>query len=477
MSVQIYNTLTKKKDSLPEGNIKMYTCGVTVYDVCHIGHARSLYIFDVIVRYLKYRGYKVKFVRNITDIDDKIINKAKELNLSAKEVAEKHTKGYYEDLKSLGIGKADFEPKATENIPDMIKHIQGLIKKGYAYVLDGDVYFSVRKFKDYGKLSGQNLEQMMSGARIEKDERKQDPLDFALWKKSKEGEPSWKSPWGEGRPGWHIECSVMSLKYLKTQTLDIHAGGLDLVFPHHENEIAQAEALTGKPFAKHWIHHGLLTINGQKMAKSLGNFVTIQDALKDNLADVLKMFYLQSHYASPIDYSAKKIEEAKDQYVSFVRLNDKEALNKIGDLKISSQDKKEIDKYRFSFEEAMDNDFNTPEALKYLRQLKSYAFSYKANLAKFKYAIDVITDLLNIFALSPDKADLQDIKLATKNGLREAIGEAFEDTKSIQKDVDERIKLKKEKKYGEADKIREKLEKKGIILEDLKDGTTSWRWK
>ncbi len=244
MSIQIYNTLTKKKEELPKGNIKMYTCGVTVYDVCHIGHARSLYIFDVIRRYLEYRGRNVDFVRNITDIDDKIINKARELGKTAQQVAEEYIASYREDLKSLGMEKIEQEPRATDNIPEMIRHIQGLIEKGFAYEVDGDVYFSVRKFPGYGKLSGQSIEQMQEAVRIEKDPKKKDPLDFALWKKSKEDEPSWDSPWGKGRPGWHIECSVMSSKFLKTETLDIHGGGRDLIFPHHENEIAQSEALT-----------------------------------------------------------------------------------------------------------------------------------------------------------------------------------------------------------------------------------------
>ncbi|MDP3142388.1 MAG: cysteine--tRNA ligase, partial [Candidatus Omnitrophota bacterium] len=328
MSISIYNSLTRKKEpfeSIIPPQVNIYTCGVTVYDDCHIGHARSLYIFDVIRRYLKYRGFQVNFVRNITDIDDKIINRAKELKINWEDLVKKYIENYYRDLELLGIekgilGENGEEPRATRNIPDMVKHIQGLIDKGSAYVVDGDVYFSVRSFKDYGNLSGQSVDQMLEAVRVEKDPKKKDPLDFALWKKSAEDEPSWPSPWGKGRPGWHIECSVMSQKFLKTQTLDIHAGGRDLIFPHHENEIAQAEALTGKPFAKYWIHHGLLTINGQKMAKSAGNFVTIQDALKKYPADVLKIFYLQAHYASPIDFSWERMEEAKRAYGKFVIL-------------------------------------------------------------------------------------------------------------------------------------------------------------
>ncbi|MDD5661277.1 MAG: cysteine--tRNA ligase, partial [Candidatus Omnitrophica bacterium] len=277
MPIFIYNSLTReKKEFIPVSypKVNIYTCGVTVYDDSHIGHARSLYIFDVIRRYLKYRGFDVKFVRNITDVDDKIINRANELKLKWQELVNKYIDKYYEDLEALGIEKGDFEPRATANIADMVKYIQALVDKDYAYEAGGDIYFNVRKFPGYGKLSGQSIDQMETGVRIGPSELKRDPLDFALWKKSKEGEPSWDSPWGKGRPGWHIECSVMSQKFLKVDTLDIHAGGRDLIFPHHDNEIAQAEAMTGKPFAKYWVHHGLLTINGQKMSKSLGNFVT-----------------------------------------------------------------------------------------------------------------------------------------------------------------------------------------------------------
>ncbi len=281
--LKINNTLTRQKDEFkPQAypQVTMYTCGVTVYDDCHIGHARSLYIFDVMRRYLKYKGYDVKFVRNITDIDDKIINRANELKVNWQELVKKYIDRYYEDLNALGIEKADFEPRATENIPDMIKYIQKLIEKDFNYTSGGDVYFNVRKFNEYGKLSGQKIEEMEAGTRISPTELKKDHLDFALWKASKEGEPFWESPWGKGRPGWHIECSVMSQKFLKTDTLDIHAGGRDRIFPHHENEIAQSEAFTGKPSAKYWLHHGLLTINAPKMSKSLGNFVTIKDFME-----------------------------------------------------------------------------------------------------------------------------------------------------------------------------------------------------
>ena len=266
--IKIYNSLTRKKEefnSVDGKTVNMYTCGVTVYDDCHIGHARSLYSFDVIRKYLGHKGFKVNFIRNITDVDDKIINRAKELSIEPQELANKYIDSYYEDLDALGVSRADAEPKATENIAEMIKYIEGLIEKGYAYPAENGVYFSVRKFRSYGKLSNQSIDQILEGVRIESDENKKDPLDFALWKRSEKDELSWPSPWGEGRPGWHIECSVMSQKYLKVKTLDIHGGGRDLIFPHHENEVAQSEALSGETFANYWIHHGLLTINKQKI--------------------------------------------------------------------------------------------------------------------------------------------------------------------------------------------------------------------
>jgi cysteinyl-tRNA synthetase len=425
MSIFIYNSLTRKKEEftpLEPAQVNIYTCGVTVYDDCHIGHARSLYIFEVIRRYLKYRGFKVRFVRNITDIDDKIINRANELKTDWKILVKNYIDRYYEDLAALGIAKADSEPRATENIAEMIKHIQALIDKGFAYVTDTGVYFSVRKFNGYGKLSGQSIEQMLSGVRKEADETKADPLDFALWKKSKPQEPSWPAPWGEGRPGWHIECSVMSTKYLKTDTLDIHAGGRDLIFPHHENEIAQAEALTAKTFAKYWIHHGLLTIDGQKMAKSLGNFVTIKNFLeKYNDADILKLFFLSTHYSHPIDYNEEKIEEAKKQKKTFdeffEKINNWGLLEKKTKLEFSQSDKAKIETICNKFQNAMDDDFNTPQALSYLFELTDLGARFISTDKEeaFNFLSDKLREYLNIFAIkvkSKEKLDPELIKLA-----------------------------------------------------------------
>jgi len=412
--LKIYNTLTRTKEEFKPQNppeVKMYTCGVTVYDDCHIGHARSLYIFELIRRYLVYKSLRVRFIRNITDVDDKIINRAREWskrdNISLKtafdKVRDHYIKRYYQDLKALDLPKADNEPLATENIPDMIKFIEGLIDKGFAYQKKGNVYFRIRKFSDYGKLSGKKINDLFYGVRIEPDSLKEDPLDFALWKEKKEDEPFWSSPFGEGRPGWHIECSVMSQKHLKTDTLDIHGGGKDLVFPHHENEIAQSESLTGKKFVHYWIHHGLLTINGQKMAKSLGNFVTIKDFVdKYKDEDLLKLFYLSTHYSHPIDYNEEKIKEARKQkkslYDFFDRVNLRLLRKGRSNLPTSKKDKAKIESICVKFQEAMDDDFNTPQALACLFELidtgsgfassdKEEAFNYAKSRLEIFFAI------------------------------------------------------------------------------------------
>ncbi len=326
--MKIYNTFTGRKEEfvpLIPNKVKIYACGVTVYDHCHIGHARSAIVFDVIRRYIKYKGFDVKYVRNFTDIDDKIINRAKQEGITWDAVARKYTDEYYKDMKRLGVGRADIEPKATEHIEEIIDIVNGLIEKGYAYEVKGSVYFSVDKFIGYGNLSKKDMEEMMAGARVEVDERKKNPLDFALWKKSKEGEPSWESPWGSGRPGWHIECTAMSIKHLG-ESFDIHGGGADLLFPHHENEIAQSEAFTGKPFAKYWIHNGFITIDKEKMSKSLGNFFTIKEVLDKFDPEVVRFFLLSTHYRSPIEFSDDQLREAESSidryYTTIVRIND-----------------------------------------------------------------------------------------------------------------------------------------------------------
>ena len=468
MSIQIYNSLTRKKEDLPpvsqKKTLKIYTCGVTVYDQCHIGHARSLYVFDVIRRYLRFRGYNIQFVRNITDVDDKIIQKAKDTKRTFDQVVQENVGLYEKDLKSLGIEPADQEPRATKNIGDMIKDIQGLIEKGLAYEIKGDVYFDVRKFKDYGKLSGQSIEKMMEGVRIDPNEKKKDPLDFALWKKSREEEPFWDSPWGGGRPGWHIECSCMSRKFLETDTLDIHAGGRDLIFPHHENEIAQAQGLTGKPFAKYWLHHGLLTINGQKMAKSSGNFITIQDALKKYPVDDLKMFFLSSHYASPVDFSFEALQAAHKALERFDILFWK-VYEILKEKKVPDAGQVHfIEEEKNKFFEAMDDDFNTPRALGHLFDLISHTNKFIDHGKKDKsyeptifQAADTIETLgREIFGLFQKEVE-KDLSDELKN--------------LLQQRQDARLK----KDYRRSDELRDLLKQKGVVVEDVKQEQT-WRW-
>jgi cysteinyl-tRNA synthetase len=483
MPIYIYNSLARKKEEfvpLDPPNVNIYTCGVTVYDDSHIGHARSLYIFDVIRRYLEYRGFRVKFVRNITDIDDKIINRAKELKIDWKDLANKYIDMYYEDLEGLGIRKGDYEPRATENIAEMIKHIEGLIAKGFAYTAESGVYFNVRKFKDYGKLSGQSIDQMLTGVRIEPDEKKEDPLDFALWKISKPDEPSWPSPWGGGRPGWHIECSVMSQKFLETDTLDIHAGGRDLIFPHHENEIAQSEALTGKPFAKYWIHHGLLTINGQKMAKSLGNFVTIKDFIdKYTYADILKLFFLSAHYRHPIDYNKEKIEETKHSLERIAIL-----MGKIKEKLVPESSKyeikeiKQIKEIKDSFMKAMDDDFNTHLGLSAIFDLVNITNKNLDDLNFIYQAKNLWSELGTIFGLNVDRIDttIQVQSLTLRASVHEP-NLLYYVNNDIELKIEERNNARQNKDFALADKIRKELEEKGIILEDTKDGKTTWRRK
>jgi cysteinyl-tRNA synthetase len=370
--VKIYNSLIRKKETfkpIKPRQVSMYVCGPTVYDEPHIGHARAAYIFEIIRNYFEYKGYKVKFVKNITDVDDKIIAKAKEerpdmnLNEATSAIAAKYTQRYCEDMQALGIRRATSEPKATEHIEQMQRYISRLIKKKYAYESEGSVYFDVHSFPDYGRLSGQDLEQMRSAVRIEKDEKKKDALDFALWKKAKANEPSWDSPWGRGRPGWHIECSVMSSKYLGEE-FDIHGGGMDLIFPHHENEIAQARCFSTKKFAHIWMHNGLLTIKQQKMAKSLGNFVSVKDFLRENNPTILKLFFLSCHYRKPIDFNEEKIQETKRVYERLQIFSDK-LMHKVKKKKKIIRQAKlaaQIHKFKQRFVASLDDDFNTPQA-------------------------------------------------------------------------------------------------------------------
>jgi len=474
VSIRIYNTLTREKQEfkpIKKASVGMYVCGPTVYDDPHIGHARSAYVFDVIRRYFVYKGYKVKFARNVTDVDDKIINKAREgskggdLNSAAKKISDRYLKSYHRYMDVLGIKRPDVEPKATEYIEKMKDFIALLIQRGMAYSSEGDVYFSVKKAKDYGKLSNQSFEMQESGVRISPGENKRDPLDFALWKKAKEGEPSWDSPWGKGRPGWHIECSAMSSDILGDE-FDIHGGGIDLIFPHHENELAQSEG-AGKKFARYWIHNGLLTINKEKMAKSLGNFVTIDEALSRYSVDVLKILFLQTHYSHPVDFSWEKMEEAKKAGDRFRVLFDK-----IIKLPADSNFRKnteninlnnEINDFKTRFEDAMDDDFNTAEALAVLFDLVTYInkniSDNSCGLSNLQHADKTLYELGTVLGL-----------FSGKRTFPEKIG------KKVKGLIEQRNKARQNKDFKAADKIRKDLDKLGVILEDGKDGTT-WRAK
>jgi len=490
--IRIYNTLSGKKEEfvpLSPGKVNMYACGVTVYDYSHLGHARGAVIFDLVQRYFRRKGFDVKYVRNFTDVDDKIINRAREEGITAADVAHKYIEAYQEDMKRLGVGRADVEPKATEHIPEMIEVIKGLIQKQHAYVIDGDVYFRVTSFKDYGKLSKRNIDDLKAGARVEVDERKTDPLDFALWKASKPGEPAWDSPWGPGRPGWHIECSAMGFKHLG-ETFDIHAGGKDLIFPHHENEIAQSEAYSGKKFVNYWIHNGFVNINAEKMSKSLGNFFTIRDILDQYDAEVVRLFLLSTHYRSPIDFSDANLKDARAGLDRFYTM--KEGINKFLEGKktptakpedlVETADRPMFEKIRNlskGFEEAMDDDFNTAFAIGLIYDLvrdvnKFLAEVDKKNqdaalslLAAAKASFEDVASTLGIFLRQPDEwfkeGRLTDSKV----------------TLSVER-IEELIHLRNEararKDWTEADRIRKMLDDGGVELFDRPDGT-AWKPK
>jgi cysteinyl-tRNA synthetase len=480
--MKIYNTLTGKKEefiTLSPGKVKMYVCGVTVYDYCHIGHARSAVVFDVINRYLRYKGYDVIFVKNFTDIDDKIINKAKHEGISWDAVARKYTEEYYKDMDALGVGRPDLEPKATEHIEDMIEIIKVLIDKGYAYELNGSVYFEVERFSEYGKLSKKNTEELIAGARIEVDERKKSPMDFALWKRSKEGEPAWDSPWGAGRPGWHIECSAMSIKHLGYE-IDIHGGGADLIFPHHENEIAQSESFTGKPFAKYWVHNGFITINKEKMSKSLGNFFTVKEILDKFDPEVLRLFLLSTHYRSPIEFSDEQLRETEvslDRYYSTIlKINSYLEEGRIQGVsgKTQSAFEAKVNQLKKRFEEAMDDDFNTALALghvfEFVRDINKFIDSKPSGMevrGLLQRSLEILSEVggvLNIFRRTPAEW-YRSLISKKKIGLSE---------KEIYEKIKERQDARKKKEWHVADRIRKELEEKGIILED-KEVRTDWR--
>ncbi len=451
--MKIYNTLSGRKEEFTPGGseVKMYVCGVTPYDSCHIGHAMSYIIFDTVRRYLLFRGYKVKYVQNFTDIDDKIIARANQRGIPAGELAEGFIAEYFRDMDALNILRADVYPRATEEVPDIIRVVQKMIEKGYAYELNGDVYFRVKRAHNYGKLSHRNLEDMKAGARIEVDESKEYPLDFAVWKAAKPGEPSWESPWGKGRPGWHIECSVMSQKYLG-DTLDIHGGGQDLIFPHHENEIAQSEAFTGViPFVRYWMHNGLLQLNQEKMSKSLGNLITVKEILGKASADALRLFVLSSHYRSPLSFSEEGLM-AMERGAERLR----RALEP-GPAPATAREALDPAPYRARFIEAMDDDFNSAQAVGILFEL-----ARDINRASEK-GLSVV----NAQAALKELGGVLGLKLEEK--AREFDGGPFVDLL-----VEVRAKLRAAKQWELADMIRKRLSELGIAIEDTPQGS-KWR--
>lgn len=480
MTLKIYNTLSRKKEEfqpLKDKKVGIYVCGITAYDLCHVGHARSAVVFDVIAGYLRYLGYDVTYVKNFTDIDDKIIEKARREGSDIKEIAERYILEHDEDMQRLHVAVPDVTPRATENIEGMINLVSTLLEKGLAYVIDGDVYYSVQDFPEYGKLSGRNLEEMMAGARVDINEKKKNPLDFALWKASKEGEPWWESPWGKGRPGWHIECSVMSQRYLG-ETFDIHGGGEDLIFPHHENEIAQSEGATGKPFARYWLHNGFVRVNSEKMSKSLGNFFTIRDILAKYHPEVLRFFLLQSHYRSPVDFSDAALNEARlgmnRLYATLKALQDISAASSDGSGGTNLTVSEEVEKLRERFIEAMDDDFNTARAIGYLfdaiRAVNAYLAGSKKKIspeaaANITGKFIEIGKVLGIFLEDPETYLLQDRDRETKK--RDL------NVAEIESLIAERKIARTAKDWQRADEIRKKIAEMGISIRDTA-GETIW---
>ena len=463
--MKLYNTLTRTKEEfvpLEEGKVKMYVCGPTVYNFIHIGNARPFIMFDTLRRYLQYKGYDVTFVQNFTDVDDKIIKRGHEEGISPEEVADKYIDEYFVDADGLGIKRADVHPRVTDNIQQIIDFVKDLEDKGYAYEVNGDVYFDTKKFEGYGKLSRQNQDELEAGARIEVNDQKRHPMDFVLWKSKKEGEPGWNSPWGEGRPGWHIECSVMSNRYLG-ETIDIHAGGQDLAFPHHENEIAQSEARSGKVFSNYWVHNGYININNEKMSKSKGNFFTVRDISKQYDLEIVRFFMLSAHYRNPVNFSDEMLNQAK---AGLERLyNAKEKLeftiSNLAESSIKDSEKElvnELESYKTKFINAMEDDLNTADAVSAIFELSKFIntnVNEESSLEFAKLCLDKFNELTQVLNIVNKKND--DIL-----------------DKDIEELIQKRADAKKNKDFKLADDIRQELLDKGIILEDTRQGT---KWK
>lgn len=477
MAIRLYNTLSRKKEELipvKTGQVGLYACGATVYDHSHVGHARSAIVFDALYRYLSGTGFDVTYVRNFTDIDDKIINRANAEKRDWKEIGDIYTASFREDMSSLNVLAPTHEPKATEHIADMLDLVQNLVDKGFAYPIDGSVYFSVEKYKGYGQLSGRSLDEMVAGARVEVDERKQNPLDFALWKESKPGEPFWESPFGKGRPGWHIECSAMSVKYLGSP-FDIHGGGKDLVFPHHENERAQSECGTGRKFVNHWVHNGFVTVDREKMSKSLGNFFLIKDVLKRFHQDVLRLFFLSTHYRNPIDYSETSIESAETAlnklYSTVERCNELAR-----ERKVVAGPKAEIDELKHRFYEAMDDDLNTALALSTLFDLAKSINKTIDDRDESGYPSAVAGSSLLTTLASTVGLMSQDPDAFSRGEILRQLQQYGLDEVWVEKAINDRSEARKAKDYKKADEIRGMLLEKGIAILDTPQGT-KWRKK
>lgn len=462
--MKLFNTLTRQKEEfipLTPGKVKMYVCGPTVYNYFHIGNARPFIIFDTLRRYFEYIGYEVTYVQNFTDVDDKIIKKSQEEGISAKEIAEKYIEEYFIDADALGIKRATIYPRVSENIEEIIHMIKTLEEKGFAYCVNGNVYYRATKFKGYGKLSKQNLEDLDIGARIQVNDEKEHPMDFALWKRQKPGEPAWESPWGLGRPGWHIECSVMAKKYLG-ETIDIHGGGMDLIFPHHENEIAQSEGATGKPFARYWLHNSYINIDNQKMSKSLGNFFTVRDISQQFDLEIVRLFILSAQYRNPVNFSKELLKQTKSALERLYNAkNNTEYLMENIPSQVQTQGEiiwiREIQKYRKQFKEAMEDDINTADALAAIfdlvKEMNRYLDNHKSQLT-IKSAYELLMELSNVLGLLKKAEEQLD--------------------KGIEALIEKRQQARKEKNWALADRIRDELKEKGIFLEDTPQGI---KWK
>lgn len=465
--MKIYNTMTRKKEEfipLEEGKVKMYVCGPTVYNFIHLGNARPFTVFDTLRRYFEYRGYEVTYIQNFTDVDDKIIKRSHEEGISPEEVAEKYIKEYFIDCDGLGIKRATVHPQVTDNIENIIVFVQDLIDKGYAYEAGGDVLFRTRKFEEYGKLSHQNIEELELGARIDVDDKKEDPLDFVLWKAKKEGEPGWQSPWGEGRPGWHIECSVMSNRYLGN-TIDIHAGGQDLQFPHHENEIAQSECRNGHTFARYWMHNGYINVDGEKMSKSLGNFFTVRDISEKYDLGLVRFFLLATQYRNPVNFSDTVLEQAKAglERLTNARDNAEFILGNLDDSGLRDEEKDlaaGLDKYRDRFIEAMDDDLNTADAISVIFELAKFMNTNISDQSSKEFVqlnLDIFNELTGVLNIANKSVEEYD-----------SLSQKVEDL------IAKRAQAKKEKNFALADQIRDELAAMGIAIEDTRQGV---KWK